>query len=98
MEEKISKPGEFTEDVIKAALEHTKSEFKKYGSVPPKPSMDKIIGVSEKQCLDRSADEIIVDFQFELQKWAMEKYGDIEHAARMLRRSERCLKQWGGGK
>ncbi len=72
----------------KTAFEYAKNEFEKYHS-PTK--QDKNVGFSVSP--EKTADEMIADFQFQLQEWATKKWSRKE-AAKKLKVSEKTLNNW----
>ncbi len=72
----------------KTAFEYAKNEFEKYHS-PTK--QDKSVGFSVSP--EKTADEMIADFQFQLQEWATKKWSRKE-AAKKLKITEKTLNNW----
>ncbi len=72
----------------RTAVEYAKKEFEKYHS-PTK--QDNNVGFSVSP--EKTADEMIADFQFQLQEWATKKWSRKE-AAKKLKVSEKTLNNW----
>ncbi len=72
----------------KTALEYAKTEFEKYHS-PTR--QNKSIGFNVSP--EKTADEMLADFQFQLQEWATKKWSRKE-AAKQLKVSEKTLNNW----
>jgi transcriptional regulator with AAA-type ATPase domain len=69
----------------KSALDYAKNEFQKYGAKAPEQKIE---------CFSFKAKEIEMKFYFELQKWAIGKYGSKKKAAEELGVEERTLTNW----
>jgi transcriptional regulator with AAA-type ATPase domain len=67
------------------ALGYTKNEFEKYGARAPEQKIE---------CFSFKAKEMEMKFRFELQKWAIGKYGGKKKAAEELGVEERTLTNW----
>jgi len=74
----------------KTAFEYAKNQFEKWKSPEPKIKGNNMI----KLDLAKNSDEIHKDFNFELQKLAIEKYGNKKKAAKALGVTEKTLTNW----
>jgi transcriptional regulator with AAA-type ATPase domain len=75
----------------KTAFEYAKSQFEKYKSPEPKIEENNMI---IKLNLVKNSDEIHKDFNFELQKRAIEQHGNKKEAAKVLDVNEKTLNNW----
>lgn len=87
---------EFSEEakkmiVEKNAFEYAKNEFEKYHS-NKKQNSESDISLNVET--GKTADDLTKEFHFQLQKWAIKKYGTREKASEMLKTSTRTLNNW----
>jgi transcriptional regulator with PAS, ATPase and Fis domain len=78
--------------IAKNAFEYAVSEFEKYGSTEPEDAAAP--NSNMKLDLTKTAAEIHRDFNFELQAFAINRYGSREEAAKKLAVDERTLMNW----
>lgn len=75
----------------KTPFEYAKNEFEKWKSPPPKQTEDDIdIKLNTK----KNAEELLKDFKFELQEWAIKQYRSRKEAAKKLDVEEKTLNNW----
>jgi transcriptional regulator with AAA-type ATPase domain len=73
----------------KTAYQYAKTEFEKYHSVAPTSK-----GIEFEIVPEKTATEMLSDFQFQLQEWAVKKYGSRKEAAERLGVTEKSLNNW----
>ena len=75
----------------KTPFEYAKNEFEKYHSQIAESKDNKIDFQINSQ---KTANEILADFQFQFQNWAINKYGSRTKASEQLKVSKKTLNNW----